>query len=332
MPATKAFANQSATSPFGPVEIPRRDPRKNDVVIDILFCGVCHSDIHTARSEWGPSTYPCVPGHEIVGRVASVGASVTKVKVGDVVGVGCMVGSCRECAPCKDGLEMLCERGCTWTYNSEDRAGGGGPVTYGGYSERVVVEDAFVLGIDPKLDPASTAPLLCAGITMFSPLRHWKVGKGQRVGIVGLGGLGHMGVKLAKAFGAEVTLFTTSPKKIEDGKRLGADEVVVSTDAAAMAKQKGRLDFVVDTVSAEHDMNALMAAVRRDGALCIVGVPEKPMSVSPFSVIFGRKSLAGSLIGGIEETQEMLDFCDAKGISAEIEVIPIQKINEAYDR
>lgn len=332
MPDTKAYASKRAEAELEPFTLPRRDPRKNDVVIDIQFCGVCHSDIHTARNEWGNATYPCVPGHEIVGRVASVGASVTKVKAGDVVGVGCLVGSCRECTPCKEGFEMYCERGCAFTYNSEDRAGGGGPVTYGGYSERIVVEESFVLKVDPKLDLASAAPLLCAGITTYSPLRHWKLGKGHKVAVVGLGGLGHMGVKIAKALGCEVTLFTTSASKVEDGKRLGADDVVISKDAAAMGKQAGRFDFVLDTVSADHDMNALLATLRRDGTLCLVGAPEKPMAVSAFGIIFGRKSLAGSLIGGIAETQEMLDFCASKNITADVEVIPIQKINEAYTR
>ncbi|MBS2019244.1 MAG: NAD(P)-dependent alcohol dehydrogenase [Deltaproteobacteria bacterium] len=332
MPETKAYATKRADADLEPFTLARREPRKNDVVIDIQFCGVCHSDIHTAKNEWGNTTYPCVPGHEIVGRVASVGPAVTKVKAGDLVGVGCLVASCGACTQCKDGFEMYCERGCTFTYNSEDRAGGGGPVSYGGYAERVVVEEAFVLRMDAKLDPAAAAPLLCAGITTYSPLRHWKIGKGHRVGIVGLGGLGHMGVKLAKAFGAEVTLFTTSASKVEDGKRLGADEVVISKDAAAMAKQAGRFDFVLDTVSADHDINALLSTLRRDGTLCLVGAPEKPIPVSAFGVIFGRKSFAGSLIGGVAETQEMLDFCASKNITADVEVIPIQKINEAYAR
>jgi len=332
MPETKAYANKDPKAQLEPLGIPRRDARKNDVVIDILFCGVCHSDLHTAKNEWGNTTYPCVPGHEIVGRVSSVGGAVTKTKVGDIVGVGCLVASCHECKACSDGFEMYCERGGTFTYNSEDRAGGGGPTTYGGYSERVVVEEQFVLRIDPKLDLASVAPLLCAGITTYSPLRHWKVGKGHKVAVAGLGGLGHMGVKLAKAFGAEVTLITTSTSKVEDGKRLGADDVVISKDSAAMAKQAGRFDFVLDTVSADHDINQLLSTVKRDGTLCLVGAPEKPLPVSSFGVIFGRKSLSGSLIGGIAETQEMLDFCAANKITADVEVIPIQKINEAYTR
>lgn len=332
MPETKAYATQDAKAQLEPFSIARRDARKNDVVIDILFCGVCHSDLHTAKNEWGNTTYPCVPGHEIVGRVANVGASVTKAKVGDLVGVGCLVASCHDCKACNDGVEMYCERGTTFTYNSEDRAGGGGPITFGGYSERVVVEEQFVLRIDPKLDPAAAAPLLCAGITTYSPLRHWKIGNGHKVAVVGLGGLGHMGVKLAKAFGAEVTLITTSASKVEDGKRLGADDVVISKDSAAMAKQAGRFDFVLDTVSADHDLNQLLSALKRDGTLCLVGAPEKPLPVSSFGVIFGRKSLSGSLIGGVAETQEMLDFCASKNITADVEIIPIQKINEAYTR
>jgi len=330
MPETKAFAVKSADAAFAPLSVTRREPRDTDVAIDILYCGVCHSDIHTAKNEWKNTVYPCVPGHEIIGRVAKVGRGVTKVKVGELVGVGCLVDSCRECDSCSHDFEQLCARGATFTYNSEDRVSGG--QTYGGYSEHVVVEERFVLRVSDKLDPAKAAPLLCAGITTYSPLKHWKVGKGQRVGVVGLGGLGHMGVKIAKALGAEVVLFTTSPKKVEDGRRLGADEVVVSRDADAMGKQAGRLDFILDTVSADHDVNALMRCLRRDGTLVLVGAPEKPLAVGAFSVIFGRKSLAGSLIGGLAETQEMLDFCAEKDIVADVEVIPIQKIDEAYKR
>jgi len=330
MPEIRAFSARGPRDALAATTIARREPRDSDVAIDILYCGVCHSDIHTARDEWGGTRYPCVPGHEIIGRVRAVGKAVTKVKVGDVAGVGCLVGACRECAQCKDGFEQLCERGATFTYNSEDPLGGG--TTYGGYSEAIVTDEAFVLRVSDKLDPAAAAPLLCAGITTYSPLRHWNVQKGQKVGIVGLGGLGHMGVKLAKAFGAHVVLFTTSASKAEDARRLGADEVVLSRDANAMARQNGSFDFVLDTVSAEHDIGALLALLRRDATLTLVGAPEKPLPIGAFSVIFGRKRLSGSLIGGIAETQEMLDFCAANAITADVEVIPVQQINEAYER
>ena len=327
---TRVFAAASATSPLQPSTIERRDVGARDVRIEIAFCGVCHSDLHQARNEWNGTTYPCVPGHEIVGRVTQVGPSVTKLAVGDVAGVGCMVDACRECTSCKAGLEQYCLQGATYTYNSTDKKSGGR--TYGGYSTDVVVDEAFVLKIPKNLDLAAAAPLLCAGITTYSPLRHWKVQKGQTVGIVGLGGLGHMGIKLARAFGAHVVVFTTSAKKIEDALKLGAHEVVLSTDAAQMAKHAKSLDFLLDCVSADHDMNAYLNLLTLDGTLCLVGAPEKPMQIGAFNVITLRRSLSGSGIGGIAETQEMLDFCGEHNIVSDIEIIPIQKINEAYER
>jgi uncharacterized zinc-type alcohol dehydrogenase-like protein len=332
--STKAWAAAAPTSKLAPFSLERRPAGAKDVEIAIQFCGVCHSDIHTARNEWGNTVYPCVPGHEIVGTVTRVGAAVTKYKAGDRVGVGCLVDSCRTCDACKSGLQQFCAKGATFTYNSPELAEGAkeGAITYGGYSQRVVVDEAFVLRIPEKLDLAAAAPLLCAGITTYSPLRHWKVGKGQKVGVVGLGGLGHMAVKIAHAMGAHVVLFTTSPKKAEDAKRLGADEVVSSKDPDAMAKHANSFQFIIDTVSADHDMNAYLALLRQDGTLCLVGAPETPLAVASFSVIFGRKALAGSLIGGIEETQEMLDFCAEHGIVAEIEKIRMDQINEAYER
>jgi uncharacterized zinc-type alcohol dehydrogenase-like protein len=300
------------------------------VQIDILFCGVCHSDLHTARGEWANSVYPVVPGHEIIGRVSKVGDKVRKFKQGDLAAVGCMVDSDRTCEACQAGLEQYCESGATFTYNSEDKHLGG--MTYGGYSRTIVVDEAFVLRPPTNLDPAASAPLLCAGITTYSPLRHWKVGKGQKVGIVGLGGLGHMGVKLANALGAHVTLFTTSAHKTEAAKRLGAHAVVHSKDPAQMEKHVKGFDFILDTVAAEHDINAYLNLLKRDGTLVLVGAPEKPLSVSAFSLIPGRNRLADSSIGGIAETQEMLDFCGKHGIVSDIELIPIQKINEAYER
>ena len=327
---TPAYAAQSATTPLGPFAINRREPLPTDVVIDILFCGVCHSDLHQARNDWKGSVYPIVPGHEIVGRVSAVGRSVAKFKTGDLVAVGCMVDSCRTCASCTRGLEQYCENTCTYTYNSPDKQSGG--MTYGGYSQRVVVDEAFTLKVSDKVNLAATAPLVCAGITTYSPLRHWKVGPGHKVGIVGLGGLGHMGVKFAAAFGAHVVLFTTSPGKAEDGKRLGAHEVVVSKDAAAMAKHTASFDFVLDTVSADHDINSYLALLKLDGTLVLVGAPENPLPVAPFSLFTGRRRFAGSGIGGIAETQEMLDFCAERGITSDIEVIRMDQINAAYDR
>jgi uncharacterized zinc-type alcohol dehydrogenase-like protein len=332
MATTKAnsYAAQSPTSPLAPLDIPRREPGPRDVEIDILFCGVCHSDLHTARGEWEGTSYPCVPGHEIVGTVARVGAAVQKFKAGDRVGVGCMVGSCRDCANCKAGLEQYCTNFPTFTYNSDDKVLGGR--TYGGYSTSIVVVEDFVLRIPSTLDPAAAAPLLCAGITTYSPLRHWKVGPGQRVGIVGLGGLGHMALKFAKALGAHVVLFTTSPNKVEDGKRLGADEVVLSKSETEMSRQGASFDFILDAVSAAHDVNAYLKLLKLDGTLTLVGAPDRPLPVAPFNLLMPRRNFAGSCIGGIAETQEMLDFCAEKRIASDIEMIPMQKINEAWDR
>jgi len=328
---TKGYAAHAAQEPLKPFSFERRDPTPNDVQIEILFCGVYHSDIHIARNEWGGSTlYPCVPGHEIVGRVVKVGRDAKKFKEGDLVAVGCMVDSCGRCASCKADLEQFCEKGAVFTYNSKDEHTGG--TTYGGYSKSIVVDQDFVLRISNKLDLAASAPLLCAGITTYSPLRLWKVGKGQKVGVVGLGGLGHMALKFANAFGAEVTLFTTSPGKTEDAKRLGAHDVVISKNEDEMDKQANKFDFIIDTVSAKHDLNAYLELLKRDGVLTLVGAPPEPAPVSAFSLIIPRRQLTGSLIGGIAETQEMLDYCADKGITCDVEMIPISKINEAYER
>ncbi len=330
---TSGYAAQSSTSPLQPFSFERREPGPNDVQIDILFCGVCHSDLHTVRDEWAsfmPTAFPAVPGHEIVGRVSKVGAQVSKFKVGDLAAVGCLVDSCRKCESCKAGLENYCEVGATFTYNAPDPHLGG--VTFGGYSKLIVVDESYVLKVPTNLDLAAVAPLLCAGITTYSPLRHWKVGNGQKVGIVGLGGLGHMGVKLAHALGADVTLFTTSPHKANDAKRLGAQHVIISKDQAEMEKHIRSFDFILDTVSADHDINAYLSLLKRDGAMVLVGAPEKPAPVAAFNLIMARRSLSGSGIGGIPETQEMLDFCGKHGITSDIEIIPIQKIDEAYDR
>jgi uncharacterized zinc-type alcohol dehydrogenase-like protein len=326
----RAFGTAAAKNPLAPMEIARREPGPTDVEMEILFCGVCHSDLHQARNEWKNSIYPCVPGHEIVGKVTKVGTKVTKFKVGDTAAVGCMVNSCRTCPSCKEGLEQYCDSWATFTYNSPDKHMGG--PTFGGYSTGIVVDEAFTLRVPAGLDLAATAPLLCAGVTTWSPLRHWKVGPGSKVGVVGLGGLGHMGVKFARAFGAHVTLFTTSPSKVQDALRLGAHEVVLSTDAAEMAKRSRTLDFVLDTVSAQHDINAYLNLLRRDGTLVLVGVPENPLPVHPFSVIMPRRNFAGSGIGGIRETQEMLDYCAQHAIVSDIELIPMQRINEAWER
>ena len=330
MSNAKAFSTPSATSPLGPISIQRRDPTPQDVQIQILFCGVCHTDLHIARNEWKGTTYPCVPGHEIVGRVTKVGSQVKKFSVGDTVGVGCMVDSCRTCANCRDGFEQFCEKGSTFTYNSPDKHLGG--MTFGGYSESVVVDEAFVVRIPLNLNLAAAAPLLCAGITTYSPLRHHKVGPGSQVGIVGLGGLGHMGVKLARAFGAHVTVFTTSASKTQDALRLGAHEVVNSRNTDEMQKNASRFHFILDTVAAKHDINAYLQLLKRDGVLTQVGVPADPLDVQVFNLIINRRSFTGSLIGGISETQEMLDFCGQHNITSDIELIPIQKINEAYER
>lgn len=327
------YAAQSASAPLAPITFQRRACGPKDVQIDITYCGVCHSDIHTVRSEWGPSAYPCVPGHEIIGRVARTGSDVTRFKEGDLVGVGCMVNSCRHCESCEAGLEQYCDALPTWTYNSPDPvAPVEGGHTYGGYSRSIVVDDHFVLRVPENLDPAAAAPLLCAGITTWSPLAHWKVGPGHKVGIVGLGGLGHMAVKFAVALGAEVTLFTTSPSKMEDGKRLGAHRVVISRDAEAMKAEANRFDFILDAVSADHDVNEYLGLLRQDGHMVLVGLPEKPMSVGAFALVGKRRSLAGSAIGGIQETQEMLDFCGKHNITSDIEMIDINQINHAYDR
>jgi alcohol dehydrogenase (NADP+) len=325
-----AYAAQTAKSPLAPFKIKRRDPGPHDIQIDILFCGVCHSDLHTVRNEWTNSVYPVVAGHEIIGRVIKAGAQVRNFKEGDLAAVGCMVDSCRKCDSCRQGLEQFCEVSFAGTYNAEDKHLGG--MTFGGYSNTIVVDDAFVLQVPKNLELSGVAPLLCAGITTYSPLHHWKVGKGQKVGIVGLGGLGHMGVKLAHALGAEVVLFTTSPGKKEDARRLGADEVVVSKNQAEMDKQLNSFHFILDTVSAPHDLNAYLNLLRRDGTLTLVGAPDKDPSITVFNLIMKRRQLAGSLIGGIKETQEMLDFCSDHGITSDVEVIPIQKINEAYER
>lgn len=326
----KAFGTGAASAPLEELDIQRRIPTPHDVEIEILFCGVCHSDLHTVRNEWHSTIYPCVPGHEIVGKVVGVGNHVTKFKVGDIAAVGCMVDSCRECQYCKEGLEQFCEEGNTGTYNSPDKHLG--TRTYGGYSQSVVVDEAFVLRVPENLDLAATAPLLCAGITTYSPLKHWNVGPGQKVGIVGIGGLGHMAVKIAKAMGAKVIVFTTSPSKVEDAKRLGADDVVLSRDPEEMRRYAGKLNFVLDAVSAKHDINAYLNLLRVDGTLALVGAPEQPLPVAAFSLIPYRRSFAGSLIGGIAETQEMLDFCGTHNIVADIEMINIQQINEAYER
>jgi uncharacterized zinc-type alcohol dehydrogenase-like protein len=325
-----SYAANDPAKPLSPFRFDRRDPLPRDVQIDILYCGVCHSDLHQVRSDWRGTVYPCVPGHEIVGRVARVGRDVTAFKEGDLAAVGCMVDSCRVCPSCLEGLEQYCEQGCTLTYNSKDAHLGG--VTYGGYSESIVVDEAFALRVPSSLDPAAAAPLLCAGITTYSPLRHWNVGPGTRLGVVGLGGLGHMAVKLGRALGAEVAVFTTSPAKGADALRLGADEVVVSTNGADMKKQRNRFHFILDTVSAQHDLNSYLALLRRDGTMTLVGLPADAQPVWAFHLVGRRCRLAGSAIGGIRETQEMLDFCGARGIVSDIELIPIQQINEAYER
>ncbi len=329
---TKAYAAASATSPLADTTIPRRDPTTHDVQIEILFCGICHSDLHQVRNEWGslmPTVYPIVPGHEIVGRVTKVGSAVTTFKPGDLAAVGCLVDSDGTCPQCQAGLEQFCPN-MTLTFNSPDKHLGG--VTYGGYSDSVVVDERFVLRVPSNLTLAGAAPLLCAGITTYSPMRRWGVTTGKKVGVVGLGGLGHMGVKFAHALGAHVVVFTTSPSKKEDAFRLGADEVVVSRNADEMQKHADTFDFILDAVSAHHDINAYINLLRRDGAMTLVGAPEKPLAVSAFGLLMGRRNLSGSLNGGIPETQEMLDFCGAHNITADVEVIPIQKVNEAYER
>jgi alcohol dehydrogenase (NADP+) len=328
----KAYSVASATSPFTSSSVPRREPTENDVQLEILFCGICHSDLHQARNEWSgmmPTVYPCVPGHEIVGRVTKVGSAVTKFKPGDLGAAGCMVDSDRTCPECQAGLEQFCAN-LTLTYNFPEKHLGG--VTYGGYSDSIVVDQHFVLRVPENLDLAGTAPLLCAGITTYSPMRHWGVTKDKKVGVVGLGGLGHMAVKFAHALGAHTVVFTTSPGKVEDAKRLGADEVVLSRDANEMAKHAGSFDFILDAVAAEHDINAYINMLARDGNITLVGAPPNPLPVGVFGLLFRRRSFSGSLIGGIAETQEMLDFCSKHNITSDVEVIPIQKVNEAYER
>lgn len=329
MVKSHGYAAHDAKSPLVPYRFDRRDPGPEDVVIDIEYCGICHSDIHQVRDEWGGSLFPMVPGHEIVGKVTAVGSAVTKFKVGDLAGVGCLVDSCRTCSNCKAGEEQFCEKQMVLTYNSKDKEGN---LTFGGYSTNIVVDQAYTLKISPKLDLAATAPLLCAGITTYSPLRHWKVGPGSKVGVVGLGGLGHMGLKFAHAFGAHVVQFTTSPGKAEDAKRLGADEVVVTKDADAVAKHANSFDFILDTVAAQHDLNQFANLLKRDGTLCLVGVPEQPLPVHAFSIIFNRRSIAGSLIGGLRETQEMLDYCAEHNIVSDIEMTTFEQLPQAFDR
>jgi uncharacterized zinc-type alcohol dehydrogenase-like protein len=330
LPTVKAYSAASPSSPLTQSAIQRRDVGPSDVQIDILYCGVCHSDIHQARNEWHNTIYPCVPGHEIVGRVVKIGRDVTKFKEGDVAAVGCMVDSCRTCSSCREDNEQYCDYFPILTYNGEDKHLGG--VTYGGYSERIVVDEAFVLKVSRDLELAAVAPLLCAGITTYSPLRHWKVRQGQKVGIVGLGGLGHMGVKFANAFGAHVVVFTTTPNKTADALRLGAHEVVVSKNETEMKKHLSSFDFILDTVSANHDVNAYLELLKVDRTLTLVGAPEHPLPVASFPLIIKRRQFTGSIIGGIRETQEMLDFCAEHRITADIELIKIQQINEAYER
>ena len=328
----KAYSADSATSPLSLDTIPRRDATERDVQIEIIYCGICHSDLHTVRNEWSSvmaTVYPCVPGHEIVGRVTKVGSAVANFRPGDLVGVGCMVDSDQSCPNCQADLEQFCPN-TTFTYNSPDKHLG--TVTYGGYSENIVVDEKFVLRVPENLDLAGVAPLLCAGITTYSPIRRWGDIQGKKVGVVGLGGLGHMGVKFARAFGAQVVVFTTSPGKKEDALRLGAHEVIISTNPEEMQRHAGSFDFILDTISAEHDINAYLKMLGLEGNITLVGAPEKPLAVSAFALIFGRKSISGSLIGGIKETQEMLDFCGEHNITADVEVIPIQKVNEAYER
>jgi uncharacterized zinc-type alcohol dehydrogenase-like protein len=327
---TKAYAAPSATQPIAPWTLERRNPRSNDVQIDILYCGVCHSDLHTARGEWGNTIYPCVPGHEIVGRVSAVGNEVKKFKVGDLAAIGCLVDSCRECDNCKNGLEQYCSNGMVGTYNSMEKDGSG--VTYGGYSKQIVAREEFVLSISDKLPLEGVAPLLCAGITTYSPLRHWKVGKGSKVAVLGLGGLGHMGVKLAVSFGADVTMLSHTASKEKDADKLGAHHFVLTTDEAQVKAQANQFDFILNTVSAPHDYNMYLGMLKTNGVMVCVGAPSEPAHIPAFNLIFQRRSVAGSLIGGIPETQEMLDYCAEHNIVSDVEVINIKDINEAYER
>ena len=330
MIATHGYAAHSATTSLVPFDYEHRDPRPNDILIDIQFCGICHSDIHQARNEWGNAIYPMVPGHEIVGKVTAVGSAVTKFKVGDTAAVGCLVDSCRECASCKAGEQQYCDRGlAVWTYNAKDKNGN---LTFGGYGNHIVLDEAFALHVPSNLDPAAAAPLLCAGITTYSPLKHWGAGPGKKIGIVGLGGLGHMALKFSHAFGAHTVQFTTSANKIEDAKKLGADEVVLTKEANWHAPHAGTFDFILDCVSAPHDITPYLALLKRDSTYCTVGIPDSPMAVAAFSVAIGRKSVAGSAIGGIPQTQEMLDFCGQHNIVSDIEMTTFDKLDEAWDR
>ena len=330
MSEIKAYAAKSATTPVEPLSIDRREPKPHDVQIEILYCGVCHSDLHTARNEWGNTIYPVVPGHEIVGRVTKVGDHVKKYKVGDLAGIGCLVDSCRECDNCKEGLEQYCSKGMVGTYNSQERDGSG--MTYGGYSKQIVAHEDFVLKISDKLPLEGVAPLLCAGITTYSPLRHWNVGKGDKVGILGLGGLGHMGVKLAVSFGAEVTMLSHSPSKAADAKRLGAHKFLLTSDKEEVKGVANYFDFILNTVSAPHDYNKYLNMLNTNGVMVCVGAPSIPAQVPAFNLIFQRRSIAGSLIGGLPETQEMLDYCAEHNITSDVEVINIKDINESYER
>lgn len=327
---TRGYAATEARARLAPFTFQRRDPAAQDVVLDLMYCGICHSDIHYVNNDWGFTRYPIVPGHEIVGRVVQVGSQVTKFKPGDMAAIGCLVDSCRTCAPCESGDEHWCEQYPTPTYSGVER--GTSNPTYGGYSDNYVVDQRFALKISPKLDPAAAAPLLCAGITTYSPLRHWKVGAGQKVGVVGLGGLGHIGLKLARAMGAHVVAFTTSPGKFEDAQRLGAHEVVLSKDSAQMQRHAGSFDFLLDTVSAEHDVNAYLGLLGRDRTLVQIGMPARPLAISTMALAYRRARLASSMIGGLRETQEMLDFCAQHNIVSDIEQIAIQQVNEAYER
>ncbi|MFD4839252.1 NAD(P)-dependent alcohol dehydrogenase [Achromobacter sp. NPDC058515] len=330
MTQARGYAAHSADTPLVPFSFTRREPGENDVLIDILYSGICHSDLHQARGDWGNSVYPMVPGHEIVGRVAQVGKNVSKFKVGDYAGVGCMVDSCRHCKACRLNLEQYCEEGATLTYNDKER--GSGELTFGGYSDHIVAQEHFVVKVSDKLDLKAVAPLLCAGITTYSPLRYWKVGPGQKVGVIGLGGLGHMGVKFARALGAHVVMITTSADKGRDARRLGADEVLVSRDAQAMAAHAGSFDFLLNTVPVSHDVNPYMALLTLNGTMALVGALTPLDPIPGANLIMGRKSLAGSAIGGMEETQEMMDFCAEHGIVSDVEIVPIQSVNEAYER
>ncbi len=330
MISTKAYAAPAAASKLEPFNFERRDPGPHDVQIDILYCGVCHTDIHLINNDWGMSIYPMVPGHEIIGRVVAVGDHVAKLKVGDIAGVGCLVDSCRECDYCEKGLEQYCQGGSVFTYSAYEKDGK--TVTQGGYSNKIVVEERFVLKVSEKLSPAHAAPLLCAGITTYSPLRHWKVGKGHKIGIIGLGGLGHMAIKFAASFGAEVTVLSTSPNKKDDALKLGAHNFIVTKDEEQVKSVTNTFDFILDTLSASHDYNMYVGMLKVDGTLICVGLPAEPITVPAFNIVFTRKCVAGSLIGGLPETQEMLDYCAEHNITSDVEIIPIQKIQEAYER